>query len=168
MKLNVDMSNVQEGFELLPEGEYICKVTGVTKEPGTKAPYLKWELTVGIGPQKGKKINNITTLSPKALFALRDFLIACGLNVPKSAMTLDTDQVKGKIVGIVVTHGTYVKDGVEKPNANITELFRVQKTDAGWKRVGTAKAAPAEVEDEEVFESPSTVVEEDEIEEIEI
>lgn len=166
------MSNVQDGFELLPEGDYVCKVTGVTKEEGNKAPYLKWELTIGVGPQKGKKVNNITTLSPKALFALRDFLVACGINVPKAAIQVDTDEVKGKIVGITITHGTYMKDGVEKPNANITELYKVTKTDNGWKRAttGTNKPAPKQEEPEEDDEAPfdTTSVDSGEIEEIEI
>ena len=178
MKLNLDMSNVSEGFELLPEGEYTCKVTGVTKEDGKKAPFLKWELTVGTGTQKGKKVSHITTLSPKALFALRDFLVACGVDVPKSSITLDTDNVKGKVVGITITHGTYMKDGVEKPNANVTEVYKVKKTDTGWKR-DTAASKPASTkpaakpaeddDDEEVFHSPEvTEVDYEEVEEIEI
>lgn len=139
-QIKVDMTNVEDGFPLLPEGDYICKVAKITVEDGEKAKYLKWELVVGLGQFKGQKIWNNTSLAPQALFRLRDTIQACGVDVPKSVMSIDTDKFVGKIVGITVAHGTYKG----KAKAEVGDLWRVVKTEKGYGRAaGAASAAVA-------------------------
>lgn len=133
MKIKADFSDVSEGYKGLPVGDYVCKVTKVELKDGQKAKYLQWELTVGIGNEKGNKTSFITSLSTKALFKLRDFMVACGLEVPKSLATVDTDTMIGKIVGISVVAGTYTNDkGEVKDKTEIKDVYAVKKTDKGW------------------------------------
>ena len=114
MKFKADFTNVSEGG-FLPAGEYVCKVTKAELKQGSAAKYINWELTVGVGDQKGSKTYYITSLSVKALFKLREFMIACGLDVPKAVVDIDTDKILGRVVGIKVVPGTYVdKEGNTK------------------------------------------------------
>ena len=148
-KVNVDFSDVSEGFKLPAEGEQICKIKSVTLEEGQKAKYLKWVLVIGIGPDKGSQIFHITSFAPSALFNLRNTLIACGLQVPKATFQVNTDLCIGKIVGITVVHQEYEKDGEKKKSAKVAEIYAVTKTDRGFVRAAQAQT-------EAVIDTPQT------------
>ncbi len=110
----IDFSGVSDGGTIEP-GKYVAKVKNITKEDGKSGyPYLKWELVIASGSAKGLHINHITTLKPEGLFNLRNTLIACGLNVPKSVVKLDPKKIIGKQLGIEVKLREY--DGKEYPN----------------------------------------------------
>jgi hypothetical protein len=155
-KINIDFTNVEDGFSLPSEGEKICKVKAITLEEGTKAKYLKWQLIIGTGPDKGSSIFHNTTLSPAGLFNLRNTLTALGVAVPKSIMQINTDAYIGKIIGVTVSHREYEKDGQKKKAAQVAELFQVVKGERGWVRAEQKVkddltnnfAAQQEVEDE--------------------
>lgn len=117
-KMSVDFSGVSDS-EYAQPGKYIAKVKDITKESGKEYPYLKWELVIMSGKSKGASINHITSLKPSALFNLRNTLIACGFNIPKSAIAIDFDKVKGKTLGIEVTNREY--EG--KDYANVKSVF---------------------------------------------
>lgn len=168
-KIKVDMTNVQDGFVTVPEGDYICKVSKITLETSEKgSKYLKWEFLIGLGEYKGQKLFHNTSLLPQALFNLRNTIIALGIEVPKSVQTIDTDKYIGKIVGVTVVHEDYQG----KLRAKVADLWRAMKSENGWGRATAAKAdkvlnsAPAE--EEEDVEDIGTSVPDDEIEEIEI
>lgn len=139
MKFKADFTNVSEGGSLAA-GEYVCKVTKAELKEGQKGKYIKWELTVGTGPAKGSKTYMNTSLTVKALFKLREFMLACGLDVPKQVVDIDTDKIVGRIVGIKVVDSTYVdsKTGETKPSTEIKDTYEVVKTDAGWVRASQA------------------------------
>ena len=119
-KFTVDFSKVEDSsFETIAPGRYVAKIEEITKEEGTKAPYLKWSLKIMSGGAKGLHINHITTLSPNALFGLRDTLIALGVKVPKSAVAIDPDKFVGKELGIEV----FIKKQDDKEYANIKKVF---------------------------------------------
>ena len=140
MKFKADFTNVSEGGGSLAAGEYVCKVTKAELKEGGKGKYIKWELTVGTGPAKGSKTYLNTSLTVKALFKLREFMIACGLEVPKQVVDIDTDKIVGRIVGIQMVDSTYVdKTGEIKPTTEIKDLYEVVKTEAGWVRAGLAQ-----------------------------
>jgi len=171
--IQVDMTNVKDGFALVSEGDKICKVAKIELKDGEKGKYLGWEFVIGIGPEKGQKIFHNTSLVPKALFNLRNVLTACQVEVPASIMKVDTDKVIGKIVGITVGHETYTDKSTkkEKTKAAPAEFFSVAKGAAGWARVNPAKEAVAKVtepepEEDEIDTSTAMVV--DDVEEIEI
>lgn len=117
-KFTVDFSGVEDKNFLEP-GKYTAKVKSVSKEEGSEYPYLKWVLVV-LGPtSKGTEISHITSLKPSALFNLRNFLISCGVNVPKKAVSFDPSNIFGKTLGIEVAMREY--NG--KDYANVKRTF---------------------------------------------
>jgi hypothetical protein len=107
---------------------------------GQKAKYLKWELVIGVGDYKGSKLFMNTSLSPNSLWNLRNTLVACGLQVPKSVMQLDTDKLPGNIIGVTVGHETYEN----KERAKVADVWRPVKTEKGYQRAagGVVSNAP--------------------------
>jgi len=77
----IDMSNVEE-FVVLPAGQYDVVVTDIEfrKSKTTEFPYISWELTVLSGPAEDRKLWLNTSLSPKALFRLKQTLEGLGVN----------------------------------------------------------------------------------------
>ena len=160
-KFKADFSNVGDGpGTMVPDGDYICKVTKITVEQGDKGKYFKWEFTVGMGEQKGKKIYDNTSLLPQALFNLRNTIIACGIDVPKSAFAVDTDKYIGKIIGITTGTREYTKDGKKKQATDVIDKWRAVKGPRGWGKVNAQEEVEDELSDEETTE--------EEVEEIEI
>ena len=164
-KIRVDMTNVEERV-LVPEGDYICKVAKITLKDNQAGDgkLLVWELLIGLGENKGSKLYHNTSLKPRALFNLRNTIIACGGNVPKSIQTIDTDKYVGAIVGVTVGHEIYKN----KPTAKVADLWKASKTANGWGRAATQAAQQVQEpeEEEEVIETVNGVT--DDVEEIEI
>lgn len=146
-KIAADFTNVEDGFQLVPEGDYVGKVTKVTVEEGDKGKYFAVTITIGTGEMKGQKLFRNLSMSPKALWMLRSALIAMGVDVPKSKFVVDTDQMMGKVVGISVGHGEWKG----KKKAEVTDLWKAVKTEQGWKRAdgGSEKAKAQEADEEE-------------------
>lgn len=119
MKLNLDFSTVSDDKATVPQGKYVAKVESITQEDGKSGyAYLKWELKIVKGTAKGLHVNHITSLKPSAMFNLRNTLTACGVNVPKSAVSLDTRKLIGKTLGIEVEDREY--EGNVYPNVKKT------------------------------------------------
>ena len=133
-RFNIDFTDVGDGFSIPPEGDYVCKVKSISVEDGPKGKYLKWTLIIGTGPEKGTSVFHNTTLAPAGLFNLRNTIIACGFDVPKSVVQINTDNYIGKIVGITVSHREYEKDGAKKKAAQVSDIYRVVKSDKGFVR----------------------------------
>jgi len=106
--ISVDFTGVK-GSNRVPEGEYKVKVVAITMEEGESSgqPYLKWELEITEGKQKGKKLVHITSLQPQALFNLRNTLEALGVEVEEKAMKLNLNDYIGLEMGVVVEIETY-------------------------------------------------------------
>lgn len=165
-KFKIDFTGVEDGFKLPSEGPKVCKVKSISLEEGTKAKYLKWTLMIGAGPDKGSQLFHNTSFAPNALFNLRNTISACGMKVPKSVFTIDTDLYIGKIVGVDVVHSEYEKDGQKKKSAKITEIYQVVKTDQGWVRAD--QKAKGDMEVESMSQQDDAPFDLDESEEIDI
>lgn len=141
-KLTFDFSNVEDNGGVAA-GKYIAKVEEITQHDGKEAPYLKWKLKLLTGASKGMHVNHITSLKPSALFNLRNTLIACGFDVPKSAVALDINKLVGKQLGVEVVLKE-ADNGNEYPNVKKTfpakELVAASSVSVG---VGTSKATPS-------------------------
>jgi hypothetical protein len=136
LRFDIDFEGVGDGFKMPSEGEKICKVKAITLKDGEKGKYLEWTLVIGVGEDKGTEVRHNTSLVPAALFNLRNTIIACGFDVPKTKFQVNTDLYIGKVVGIDLVHKKY-KDkttGEEKNGTSIKEIFKVKKTDKGWVR----------------------------------
>jgi len=121
--LTVDFSNVKDGgFARVKPGEYAVKVLKVEyKVSDNDKPYLFWELEIISGGSEGKKIGHITSLQEQALFNLRNVLLACKINVPKSALKLDLKKLIGLVFGVVIDDGEYKG----KVRSEVVDVFPV-------------------------------------------
>lgn len=112
----IDFSDVEDSSAGLPTGKYVAVVKSIDKKPGTgEYPYIEWVFVVAKGPYKGKEMKYITSLSPKALFNLRNTLVALGVSVPKAAINLDPDKLIKKPLVIEVA---------PKPNQDKTKMYQ--------------------------------------------
>lgn len=79
--ININFADVESGFDAIPEGVYpaIVEKVEVRESKSSDYNYLNWEWTLTEGEHEGRKMWQITSLSPKALFRLKDQLIALGV-----------------------------------------------------------------------------------------
>jgi hypothetical protein len=75
--LNIDFTDVKV-IEPIPVGVYQVLVTDAEAKEGKDFPYVSWEFTVDGGEFEGRKLWNNTSVSPKALWKLKEALIALG------------------------------------------------------------------------------------------
>lgn len=132
-KIKVDFTDVKE-FPEITAGKHVAKIKEWEMKEGEKAPYILWKLQLLTGSAKGSLIDHRTSLSPKALFGLKDLLTALGIKVPQSAISIDPDKFVGKSIGIEVNMRPY--DGKEYPNvkkvfsaSTVTETVETVETD---------------------------------------
>jgi len=121
--VNVDFTGVSEGggFRIKP-GDYAVKVKKVEHKISDKdKPYFNWELEVLNGDAKGKKLFHTTSLQPQALFNLRNTLLACKMNVPKSKMSVDIKKLVGAIMGVTVDDDEYKG----KVKSSVVDVFPI-------------------------------------------
>lgn len=152
-KLTVDFSEV-ESFEPLPKGEYLAvieeaKVVHPASED--KYPYINLKLDVTEdGEYKGRKLWVIWSLSPKALFRMKNDLDNLGIVVDEIDIDFDedTDMVTSpELVGVPVV-ATVSMRTYEGREQNQVDVLRSPDgaQPVGAKTTGTkaaAKKAPA-------------------------
>ena len=113
VKIPVDFSDTPErGSVRVPEGDYVVTVKKVeqTKAKSSGNPMLIWTMEFKSGPKdvKGKRIRDNHTLTPEALWTLRNALEAIGYKVPTGPMKFDADKmVINREVGISVYDDEY-------------------------------------------------------------
>lgn len=124
-KITVDFTGV-EARTLLPEGQYHAKVHEVTQEDGNEFPYFKWVFTVVSDDDKtnGAKLFYNTSLSPKALWNLRNLLETLGVSTPSSEMEIDFDEYIGLELMVRVEHETF--EGKDRPK--VTDFTPLEET----------------------------------------
>jgi len=81
MGIKINFADIQGGFEPLPEGEYevVVETVEVRESGSSDNDYLSWELKVLDDEFEGRRLWMITSLGPKALWKLKDTLIALGV-----------------------------------------------------------------------------------------
>lgn len=77
-KFRVNFADVESSFQPLPEGTYECAVTSVEVRESRSSDndYLNWELKVLDDENEGRRLWMITSLGPRALWKLKDTLLA--------------------------------------------------------------------------------------------
>jgi hypothetical protein len=153
-KIKVDFTNVKESSGFNPkhmaEGDYKATITkadvGKSKE-GNKQIIL----SIALQDIRSVVYPYYCGLSENQLWKLRNVLIAAGNKVPKKAMSIDTDKLVGKEIGISLEDDEY--EG--KMKSVIAAVFPADDVDEGL-----ASASDDDDEDEEDDE-----VEEDDDEE---
>lgn len=103
----VDFSNVDE-FEPIPASAYTVTVSKMTEseEDGPSGyPYVTCEMTVTEGEFENRKLFSNLSLSPRAAFKIKEFLIACG--VPEEELKaedfeFDPEEYEGTVLEVAV------------------------------------------------------------------
>jgi hypothetical protein len=153
--MSINFAEVESSFEPLPEGEYDCIIekVEVRESKSSEHNYFNWEFNVQDDEYEDRKLWNITSLSPRALFRLKDDLLALEVIEEDEELDLEWDEdvditptegpmvTSPDLVGIactvVVTNETY--EGKER-----NRVQSVRLADGGGsprKRNGGKKAA---------------------------
>ena len=107
-KLNLDFTNVSEGFKTVAPGKYEAFVFDVTDKVSSSGNTMfEVILKIAEGEYKGSQLWHYLVITEKALFRTRDFLMACGIEVPKSSFNVDMNICIGKKVLVTVTNEEY-------------------------------------------------------------
>lgn len=91
-RVTINFAGVEGGFEAVPEGTYECEIIAVEcrESKSSENDYLNWEFKITEeGDHVGQHLWMITSLSPRALFRLKDVFEA--LDVLEDEMNLDFD-----------------------------------------------------------------------------
>ena len=110
MGIRVDFTDVQSNFEPIPEGKYDAVVFDVEQRISqAQKPYLNWLLKIQGGEFDGRSAFFMTSLSPNALWKLKQVLHNLGWTSEELAGNLELDLVDlaGKECTIVITHEEY-------------------------------------------------------------
>ena len=78
MGIKINFADVESSFQPLPEGPYDVVIEGVEvrESKSSDNDYLSWELKVLDPEFEGRRLWAITSLGPKALWKLKDTLLA--------------------------------------------------------------------------------------------
>jgi hypothetical protein len=163
-KRKVDMSEVESEIrgrrrsKRVPEGEYLLKIMEGTWEDGDKYDYINWRFQIvkGVGGKKhaGSTLYTITSLSPKALFNLRNLIFAAkGKNMAGKAFNFDPESLTGTVVGSTVEDDEYTRDGNTTIRSRPVDFYPKDKFE---------EAEVEEEDDEAEDEEEETEEEEDE------
>lgn len=122
-KVKVNFGDVQD-FDALPEGVYEAVIEKIEyrepKEAG-KAPYLNVEYTVQDEEYQGRKVWEVLSWSPKALFRMRDFFRAAGFEDDEYDLEIDEESnlllepdLTGESVELTIENEIYNKKEVNR------------------------------------------------------
>lgn len=91
--MNINFAEVEGGFEVLPEGTYpvIIERVEVRESKSSDHNYLNWEMKVTDDDHENQRLWMITSLSPKALFRLKDVFEALGVLTDEMDISWDED-----------------------------------------------------------------------------
>lgn len=98
MSIKLDFSNVTGGnFEPIPAGDYVVEIEKVenrTAKSGNEM--LSLTFNVMEGEYEGRKIFDLYVLTEKALWKLKDLLVAVGVDT-EGMVDLDVDDLVGEV-----------------------------------------------------------------------
>jgi len=140
LKRKLDFTNVEDGFTLIPKGVYSVYVFELQEKTSTAGnDMMKVILKIADGEYKGRQIFTNLTFVESAMFKIREFLVACGCQVPKKAMDIDFTKCIGKKINVEIAHRT----SKEKPDEPFADVKRFLSTE-----VSDGKTPPETKDDE--------------------
>lgn len=91
--ISINFGDVEGSFENIPAGRYpvVVEKVEVRESKSSDNNYFNWEMTITDGEHEGRKLWMITSLSPKALFRLKDVLVNIGAIEGEEEMELEWD-----------------------------------------------------------------------------
>lgn len=108
MKANFDFTDVEDGFELLPKGDYAINLFDVDlKKTKAKDDMYVLVLKVAEGEHKGRQLFFNLPVMQQTMWKIKETLEAFGVEVPKGAMNIDFDEMLGKKATAIIEHREY-------------------------------------------------------------
>lgn len=108
MKAKFDFTNVSDDFEILPKGKYVVYLFDVDlKKTQKKDDMYVLILKVAEGEYKGRQLFFNLPVMPQTMWKIKETLEAFGVEVPKSVLSIDFDELLGKKVVANVDHREY-------------------------------------------------------------
>lgn len=105
MKAKFDFSNVSDGFELLPKGDYPCFLFDVNHKKTQKGDDMYvLVLKVADGEHKGRQLFYNLPVMPSTMWKIKETLETFGMEVPKAVAEVDFDDLLGRMCMAVVGH----------------------------------------------------------------
>jgi len=108
----IDMSDVGEGFDPIPAGVYPIVVSSLkqSEEDGPSGyPYIIVEMTVADGEFENRKLWTNLSMSPKAAFKVKEFLLSVGVSEEDlgGEFEFDPDAYEGATADVAVKQESY-------------------------------------------------------------
>lgn len=108
MGISLDFTNVSSGFEVLPEGNYDATVAKVevrnTKSGDSQYLNFEWDVIDENG--KERKVWDIASLKPQALWKLKGIMEAFGM-ITEGSIDLDPEEFVGQSAVLELAIDTY-------------------------------------------------------------
>lgn len=157
--VTLDFTNIKT-FETIPEGQHVAKPIEAkidnSKQSGSECIY--WTFKIAEGKSKGRTLQYSTSLNPKALWVIRDLLLAIGVDCPEKILKIDLeeaiDEATNCYIDIIHTH----KNG--KVYSNIENIYSIADGDKEAEVDDYQEAS--EEEEEEELEDEAEETEEEE------
>lgn len=142
LKRKLDFTNTEDGFTLIPKGVYPAFVFSIEEKVSTTGnDMLKVVLKIADGEFKGRQIFTSLVFVEAAMFKIKEFLTACGVNVPKKAVDIDFSKCMGKKIKIEINH----RASKDKPD----ELFADVKKYISPTAAPTSSTTPPATHDDD-------------------
>lgn len=154
--VNINFAEVEGSFDAMPAALYpvVIEKVEVRESKSSENHYFNWELTVSEGEHEGRKLWMITSLSPRALFRLKDTFEALGVLDDEMDLEWDDDVqitpsagpllLQPDVTGLpsiaVVTVEVY--EGKERNRVDELRPIDEPGTDPAAEKGGSAKPAP--------------------------
>ncbi|MHA2065451.1 MAG: hypothetical protein ACXABY_13845 [Candidatus Thorarchaeota archaeon] len=118
--LPTNLDEVESGFEVIPDADYLVRITKYKIRDGKEAPNIFWTSKIfgnDNAELNGKPVGFNTSLAEQSLWFLKGLLENTG--VKWDAKGFDPDHVVGKEVGCKVSIGEYQN----KPRNQVDSFF---------------------------------------------
>lgn len=113
--VDIDLDEVDDGFEAMPDGPLQVRVASVDKKNGNEYPYFEVILNPTDAPFQNRKLWLNLSLSPKALWNYKAFCVdGCGLPTKKPNIK--------EAVGKVLIVKTKVVPAKNNPKRKVNEV----------------------------------------------
>lgn len=118
MKIEADFSQISSSFEPVPDDSYRAQIVEITENEKNNKPQVVFELEITEGPHKGRKLFDFLILQQNdgkpnkvSLGRVKAYAEATVGKEAAAGQAIDTEELKGGTVEVVVKSRTYDKDG---------------------------------------------------------
>jgi hypothetical protein len=142
-KVKVNFDGVETRLHV-PDGLYHSKVVEASLEDGKEYQYIKWTFGLVGGQHDGRKVYTNTSLSPNALWNLRNLLETLGVDTPDSEFELDLDSYTDLELMLRIENEVY--EGKDRPKVTDYQAIGAEVTDDEAPAEDAAEETEAEEE----------------------